>query len=77
MLTEDGRCGWCGAAVEGTSTEPWGEYDGGHGYLVPLAVATTLRPCGHVWVDVVRDTPADQGILDKDLPRIHDCQRDH
>jgi hypothetical protein len=49
-LTDDRRCGKCGELVDKIASEPVGEADWfGRGYLEPLAIAHTMKPCGHTY----------------------------
>jgi hypothetical protein len=54
-LTEDKRCGKCGEPLTNVEVERVGMGDWGHGYLEPLAMAYTLKPCGHTYSERVLD----------------------
>lgn len=52
MLTEDKRCGKCGAAVTSWEGEPYRE-DTSRGWVEVTAVAYVLQPCGDVFIKAV------------------------
>ena len=49
VITEDRKCGECGAHVESVSGEPVDPVPTGNGHMVHLSVWYTLMPCGHVF----------------------------
>ena len=49
FITEDRKCGHCGAPVARVEGEPVDPVPTRSGYMVHLSVWYTLMPCGHVF----------------------------